>query len=280
MGRTLAGGGGHAGGGDRPAGEGERQTLGRGKRTRRGWGQSRGRGKRRTLGRGPGPRRGGPSPAQPLPARPQSLGMKPPVVRARPADPGTLGPAFHSPGSLVGGKERRGSGAWLPAKAAAFVPGATRRPRLGGGRGGQRSGGSSAMGSRSSHAARIPDVDSLRQETGCECGAPRPGARRGPGRLRSGSRGLENLGDPGSPARWGVGGAFTQGSRLPACGPPSGPGPALRRTEADGRGGFGLPDLPGLVGLVTTAPSLPSRPLGTLLSASPPPLCPPPAAAG
>ena len=63
--------------------------------------------------------------------------MKPPVVRARPADPATLGPAFHSPGSLVGGKERRGSGAWLPAKAAAFGPGATRRPRLGGGVGGR-----------------------------------------------------------------------------------------------------------------------------------------------
>ncbi|XDA89081.1 calcineurin B homologous protein 2 isoform X1 [Ovis aries] len=92
--------------------------------------------------------------------------MKPPVVRARPADPAALGPAFHSPGSRVGGKERRGSGAWLPAKAAAFGPGATRRPRLGGGRGGRRPGGSSAMGSRSSHAARIPDVDSLRRETG------------------------------------------------------------------------------------------------------------------
>ncbi|XDA91061.1 hypothetical protein R6Z07M_019705 [Ovis aries] len=48
-----------------------------------------------------------------------------PVVRARPADPATLGPAFHSPGSRVGGKERRGSRAWLPAKAAAFGPGAT-----------------------------------------------------------------------------------------------------------------------------------------------------------
>lgn len=218
---------------------GERRTLGRGPGPRRGrWG--------RILGWGTDPRAGGarggpsgggqarggsgPSPAQPRPARPQSLGMKPPVVRARPADPATLGPAFHSPGSRVGGKERRGSGAWLPAKAAAFGPGATRRPRLGGGRGGQRPGGSSAMGSRSSHAARIPDVDSLRRETGCECGAPRPGARRGPRRLRWGSRGLEprRSRQPGS---LGDGGAFTQGSRLRVCGRLDSPGPALHRME-------------------------------------------------
>ena len=195
--------------------------------------------------------------------------MKPPVVRARPADPATLGPAFHSPGSWW---EARNAGVQEPGSPPRLRPSA---PGPQGGRawaaewgGGQRSGGSSAMGSRSSHAARIPDVDSLRQETGCECGAPRPGARRGPGRLRWGSRGLENLGDPGSPARCGVGGAFTQGSRLPACGPQSGPGPALRRTEVDGSRGFGLTDLPGLV---TPAPSLPSLPLGALLSASPPP---------
>ncbi|OWK11335.1 CHP2 [Cervus elaphus hippelaphus] len=126
------------------------------------------------------------------------------------------------------------------------------------------------MGSRSSHAARIPDVDSIRRETGCECGARRPGVRRGPG--RSGPRAA-----PGEPRRsqqpgsLGVGGAFTQGSRLRACGRPGGPGPALRRTEADRRGGFGLPDLPGLV---TPAPSLRARPWGpggALPSASPPP---------
>ncbi|XP_032316745.1 calcineurin B homologous protein 2 isoform X2 [Camelus ferus] len=92
--------------------------------------------------------------------------MKPPVVRARPADPAALGTVFYSPGSRVGGEERRGSRAWLPARAVAFGPGATGRRRPGGGRGGRRPRRSSAMGSRSSHAARIPDVDSIRRETG------------------------------------------------------------------------------------------------------------------
>lgn len=272
---TRGGGQGTGDGGPIPGGGADPQEWGEAdpqsrRRSRGSWGQTRGRGERRTLRRGRARGGGGPSPAQPLPARPRSLGMKPPVVRARPADPAALGPALHLPGSRVGGKERRGSGAWLPAKAAAFGPGATRRPRLGGGRGERRPGGSSAMGSRSSHAARIPDVDSIRRETGCECGARRPGVRRGPG--RSGPRAA-----PGEPRRsqqpgsLGVGGAFTQGSRLRACGRPGGPGPALRRTEADRRGGFGLPDLPGLV---TPAPSLRARPWGpggALPSASPPP---------
>lgn len=103
--------------------------------------------------------------------------LKQPVVRSLPL---TRHPAHCFPFARVAGGRRGTPGFWSLAarQACGLRPlGPLGRPRLSGGRRERvgpsgcsgPSASSSAMGSRSSHAAVIPDGDSIRRETGCEC---------------------------------------------------------------------------------------------------------------
>lgn len=88
-------------------------------------------------------------------------------------------------------------GFWLLSRPVTFGSGATEQPRLWtGGEEGEDawflwlfvSFCGSAMGSRSSHVALIPDVDQIRRETGCECEGGGGGQRSSVVRGRDRSR--------------------------------------------------------------------------------------------
>lgn len=219
----------------------------------------------------------------PAPPRPTSESWDETARCSRPPRaPRRPGHGSYSPGSRVGGEECRDSRAWLPARAVAFGPEATARPRLGGGREGRRSRRSSAMGSRSSHAARIPDVDSIRRETGCECGARRPGTRRchrGGAPVGSGAKRTWKIRAAGARGRWED--ALTRGSRrLRVCRHPGSlgldpGGSAGKRMEEVALVSCGPLDLPGLITSTPHAPQ-PSRPRGS--RGAPAPAAQPPAA--
>lgn len=148
-----------------------------------------------SVGTGASPRAGRRGPGSPAP----TSGSRRETTRCsrRPSAPAPRA-LFAIRRAAGGGEERRGSRAWLRARPVAFGRGGSRGAARGGARGRRplalrwRSGCSAAMGSSSSHAALIPDADSLRRETGCECGcggrpgsSPRPGA--GPEGLKSGT---------------------------------------------------------------------------------------------
>lgn len=174
------------------------------------------------------PRRENAEPAgarQAGPRRPHHLGTKRPVrCSRRPSDLATPGIVLCLPGSRVGGEARGGSRAWLHARPAAFGPGATGAAAPASWRrAGPDGSAGAAMGSLGSHAARIPDADSIRQETGCERGAGfRPGdaGRGGWGWGGPGGRPGSQARAPGAPGVqvWGPSGAPGLGSPAKAGG--------------------------------------------------------------
>lgn len=210
------------------------------------------------------------------------LGMKRPVVRAAPLTP----PPWSLFSVRLGrGWEARHAGVPEPGSApgprpSALGPLGRPRPGAGGEHAGPGGSAGAAMGSRGSHAARIPDGDSIRRETGCERRAGLgPGDAGGPERGRlQGASWMAGAGIWGSlPAvqvRGESGCQVEPGSQVSSS-------PAGRRVErGEEEGGWPGGSVPPREGVVTPPAAPTARSPGPRRASLPASSCPPTAARG
>lgn len=220
--------------------------------------------------------------ALPLPARPQSLGMKPPVVPARPAHPAALGTVPIRPGR---GWEAKNAGIHEPGSPPGLWPSAPRPPRGRAWEAGGKDAGPAAARPWAPAAPTPPGSPTWTASGGRPAVSAALGVR-GPGGVTGAGRrwGLEPR-EPGRFGRPGLAGgwedALTRGSRrLRVCRHPGSlgldpGGSAGKRMEEVALVSCGPLDLPGLITSTPHAPQ-PSRPRGS--RGAPAPAAQPPAA--